>query len=80
MTIPSWVVLALLVVLVGLWLLRGRRERLDPRLLPAHVFTPERRVGCTQVLLQVVLVLVALYLMWVLLGAEFGGLVVRFSF
>ncbi len=79
MAIPPWVLLALLVVLVGFWLLRGRRERLDPRFLPVHLSAPGGRGGCTQLLLQVVLVLVALYLIWVLLDATFGGLVVHFS-
>lgn len=78
MAIPLWVFAVLVVVLAGLLLRsRGRRGRLDPHFLPAHLYAPVKQTGFSHLLKLVVWVLVALCLIWFLLNVEFGGQVVR---
>lgn len=79
MVIPPWVFIVLAVLLAGLLLLRsrGRRDRLDPRFLLAHLYGSEKRLSFSQMLLNLLLILVVLGVIWYLLNAEFGGQVVR---
>ncbi|HEU5379906.1 MAG TPA: hypothetical protein VFV38_31170 [Ktedonobacteraceae bacterium] len=81
MVIPQWLLVAVPVVLVLVWLLRsrGRPSRLDPHFLPARLYGPEKHMGFSRLLGHVLLVLVVLVLAWFLLNAEFGGIVLHVS-
>lgn len=81
MTIPQLLIVGLALLLGGLWLSSRSRQHqrgLDPRLGLSHL-APERRASFTQLLLHVVLVLVVLVVVWLLIEAQFGGLVLHIS-
>lgn len=82
MSLSQWLLVLVIAVPVGSWLLhsRKRQNRLDPHFVPAHLYGLQKpQMGCSQLLMYVLLVLVALSIIWLLLNAEFGGLVIHFS-
>lgn len=81
MVIPQWLLVAVPIGLVLVWLLRpqGHQSRFDPHFLPARLYGPEKHMSFSRLLGHVLLVLVVLVLVWFLLNAEFGGIVLHVS-